>query len=350
MASLNFRRHRTPVSGLLALTLLVGAPAWAQAPYSEMGYPPTAGTAQAPMPASSSYDATPGRRPRGLFLATIYSLLAQGIGSSMAQGMGGSITRWFEARNAALPPNLPPGSNLAAPGATPPPLGTAEPTAQTAANWPSPQPAGVATGSDTAAPQLFTGVAYEVHLQGRDGMPIPVDPATHVFRTGERFVVHYRPNLPGRVEIHNVNPLGVETRIDALDVAGGELATLGPYEFADAKGDEMLRIVLSPCTTPPLMTATRNIVKPPEVRVATTAAPGLRRGAAHAPAEPAQASWALAACGSPAQKAAQRFSPRDIRKPVREGSTNFALDPIDRTELVNGALAPREITILLMHR
>jgi hypothetical protein len=32
---------------------------------------------------------------RGIFLATIAALVAQGIGNGLSEGIGGSITRWF---------------------------------------------------------------------------------------------------------------------------------------------------------------------------------------------------------------------------------------------------------------
>ena len=41
---------------------------------------------------------------------------------------------------------------------------------------------------------------------------------------------------------------------------------------------------------------------------------------------------------------------RDIRKVSVEGGTSFALDPIGANELGGGDMAPRQITITLMHR
>jgi hypothetical protein len=82
-----------------------------------------------------------------------------------------------------------------------------------------------------------------------------------VFHTGDRFQVYYRPNLPGRVQVINIDPRGSPTNIDAVEVAAGQLVALGPYQFVDMKGDEMLKLVLEPCSSPVLTAATRGILK-----------------------------------------------------------------------------------------
>jgi hypothetical protein len=113
---------------------------------------------------------------------------------------------------------------------------------------------------------IVAGGAYDVYLVGADGRETPVNAATHEFRTGERFKVYFRPSLPGRLDVYNINPLGRETRIDSAETPAGQLTTLGAYEFTATKGDEALRFVLSPCSNLQLLASTRDIVN-----VSTTA-------------------------------------------------------------------------------
>lgn len=188
--------------------------------------------------------------------------------------------------------------------------------------------AGAAQGFVADPAAVYAGIAYEVHTIGAGGSSTPVDTNTHAFATGERFVVYYRPTLPGRVAIHNVNPLGQEKRIDAVDVAAGQLVTLGPYEFRDVKGDEILRLRLSPCQTDALMLATRDIVKVG----GTPVGDGLN----------------LSNCSVLSRDLKVRT--RDIAKVGVEGSTSFAFDPVQQQEVATGQFAARELTIALHHR
>jgi hypothetical protein len=170
-------------------------------------------------------------------------------------------------------------------------------------------------------------VAYEVHAVGANGTSTPVDPTTYVFRTGDRFVVYYRPSMPGKMEVFNINPLGQQTRIDAVNMAGGQLATLGPYQFTSTTGDEALRIVLSPCSSPELLTQTRDIVN-----VSGSA--------------PASGGVQIGSCGT----STRDIRTRDITKVALDGGTSFALDPVSQAELASGQLAPRELKIYFHHR
>jgi hypothetical protein len=176
--------------------------------------------------------------------------------------------------------------------------------------------------------EVFAGLAFEVHAVVPGGATIPVNPATHEFRTGDRFVVHYRPTLPGQMTVFNINPAGIQSQIDRVDLAAGQLAQLGPYEFAAMTGDEQLRLVLSPCSTPELLAATRDIVN------VANAAPGALN---------------LAAC-SPVTRSIRDVPTRDIRKVGVEGTTAFALDPVSANEFSSGQLTPREVTIVFRHR
>jgi hypothetical protein len=258
--------------------------------------------AQTADPQADEYAGVAGARQpkaRGLFAMTIATLVAQGVGSGIAsglsQGITGSIAKWFA---------NPSGGPVTA-----------------AFDDLSPR-----TEPEQPAPALHAGVAYEVHVIGREARP--VDPKTHVFRTGDQFQVYYRPTLPGRVAVSNINPKGSEATLDAVEVAAGQLLVLGPYQFVDKQGDETLRIVLSPCSTPTLMAATRSIVK-----VSATNGDPVR----------------IADCGSPRTRALSK-KVRDIRRTAMEGTTAFALDRVSDEELASGELASRETRIRLAHR
>lgn len=272
------------------------------------------------------YGAQEPHRPntRSLFVATIAALLAQGIGNGLAtglaQGLAGSIVKWFNGSTAD------PGQD----GQAEPPHHIAK-TQRRAQGAASASGTSSSTGDETGSPRLHAGFAFEVHRLAPGGGSAAIDSSTHVFRTGEQFVVHYRPTLPGRVEVFNIDPKGKQARIDASTVAAGELASLGPYQFVATGGTETLKIMLSPCTTPALAVATRKIVN------VSSASKQLRT--------PVQ----LASCGD-AQGRVERAAPRSITKVTTEGGTVFALDPVLNTERASGALAPRVLAIRLQHR
>lgn len=183
----------------------------------------------------------------------------------------------------------------------------------------------------TSAPaQVYAGIAYEIHLLQPDGTTQPVDIANYAFRTGDQFRVYYRPSLPGRVDVFNINAAGQNAQIDSSVVAAGELASLGPYQFTDQQGEETLILKLSPCVTPQLYATTRSIVKV--------------QGA-----QPASNPMGLGDCSATATRGLKTKT-RDIRKVSVEGGTSFALDPIAPTELGDGSLSARQVTITLHHR
>lgn len=232
-----------------------------------------------------------GRQARSVFLGTIAALLAQGVGTALSQGLAGSITRWFDRSNHSEPP---------------------------------------ARAADMPATRV-AGVAYEVHLVDERGASRAVDPARHVFHTGDVFRVHYRPALPGRVTVSNVDPRGQESRIDRAEVAAGQLATLGPYRFVDKTGRETLKLTLEPCSTPALVAASRGIVKANEADAGSSAP--LRIGS----------------CGDALARGV-RAKARSIAKASIDGPTAYAMDPLGRDELASGRIEPRELVIPLQHR
>lgn len=302
----------------LGLTLGLAGNTHAQS-INDPGYDPSAGAAQS-------------GNTRSLFLGTIAAMVAQslgsGIGSALSEGIGGSITRWFNSE-----PSPSAGSTAAATPVPAPRLGGNSSMRQASERKarkltdPKLQPA-----VDIPAPvELHAGVAFEVHRIDRKGKAKAVDPARHAFRTGDRFQVFYRPSLPGRVKVVNVNPSGQKTRIETVDVAAGELVALGPYEFVDAKGDETLKLILEPCSTPLLTASTRSIIK--TTAVAADAKPPIQ----------------IRDCGDLKSRDSSTTT-RSIRKSTMVGSTAFALDRLTKDEMRTGNVGARSIQITLRHR
>jgi hypothetical protein len=179
---------------------------------------------------------------------------------------------------------------------------------------------------------LYAGVAYEVHAIAQGGSAVPVNPATHAFRTGDQFVVYYRPSMPGRMEVYNVNPFGQQTRIDSVSMAAGQMAKLGPYQFAASKGQESLRLVLMPCSSAELMATTRDIVNVSGNMSGTSTAGG----------------FSLASCT--ATRSVKNIKTRDITKVAMDGMTGFALDPVSSQEYSSGQLDARDVSIVFHHQ
>jgi hypothetical protein len=229
---------------------------------------------------------------------------------------------------------MPPPPGMGMPGA-PAPAAAGMPGAPAAAGVPGPATPGM--GMPSGTPSLYAGLAFEVHALSRTGESVPVDPATYSFASGDRFVVMYRPSLPGQVAIYNVNPLGQEKKIDAVNVAAGELTRLGPYEFRDNVGREVLRLILTPCRSAQLIATTRDIVKV-EDTPSTAAA-----------ASPVPGALGLPDCSVVASREV-RPQTRDIVKVGAEEGTMFALDQVSQQEIQAGSITPRELTLTFNHR
>lgn len=293
--------------------------------------------AQAGVPIES-----PRQTLKRMFAGTL-ATLTQTAGSTILVGLtdaiAGGLTHWFSKRRRNQA-DAAPVAQAAAPPAFAEPTAVAPPPtfapapqffdAQTGAAT-APDPAfAEALAAPPAGNEIFAGLAFEVHAALAGGGTVPVNPATHDFRTGDRFLLFYRPTLPGQMDVFNINPAGVQTQIDRVDLAAGQLAQLGPYEFAALTGDDQLRLVLSPCQTPQLLATTRDIVN---VSGAAPTAP----------------SFSLAGC-SPQTRSIREVRTRDIRKVAVEGTTGFALDPVSADEFSSGQLTPREVTIRFRHR
>lgn len=307
-----------------------------------------------------------------LFAGTLSAVLQTtgvGLATGLTQVMTGAIQNWFnKAPKApanvvadpaagmggmgAMPTGMPAGmtdpmagmqSPGGMPGAAPDPMG--------GMSMPPPAPMGGGmpmTGAPmgmqpSTPPAIYAGLAYEVQLLSRTGETMTVDPATHVFATGDRFVVMYRPSLPGQVALYNTTyshdgrPLGPEKIVDTVNVAAGELTRLGPYEFRNNQGQEALRLLLTACRNEQLMATTRDIVKVDDAPVA---------------AQPAAAPPAInfQNCSNVSTRSVDGPQPRDIVKVSSEEGTMFALDPVSPQEIQAGNIAPRELTLTFNHR
>jgi hypothetical protein len=275
---------------------------------------------------------------------------APALVAGLVAAVSGQLTDWFSRKPkkagaaAAAPIGSPvypstPGfvTEAAVPGALPVPAPAQPQFFDTQTGSPLAPDGAMALAPSPAIPgdQLFAGLAYEVHAVMPGGTSMPVDPAGHEFRTGDRFVVFYRPTLPGRMDVFNINPAGVQTQIDSVQLGGGQLAQLGPYEFAAMKGDDRLRLVMMPCSTPELLMVTRDIINVASVPADAADAP--------TPVEP------LPACTAPT-RSGRTAATRDIRKVAVEGTTAFALDPVTPQERSAGQIDAREVTIVFRHR
>ncbi|HYL00356.1 MAG TPA: hypothetical protein VEU78_04125 [Steroidobacteraceae bacterium] len=326
-----------------------------------------------------------GTSPRFLFAGAV-AMIAKSVGVSLVSSLSQGIVNWFNApgrlggAQTAVTPWMPPvpmgagagaypgmmadqqamayptpmpGAYGAQPGALPPPMMPAPNPAIPGAPMPAvptpavpmpgtpmtpapmmtaptmPPPMTAAPMSPTSMPALYAGIAFEVHLLEAGGIETAVDPGSYVFRSGQRFLVYYRPSLPGRVQVSNVSPAGEVIPIETLTLAAGELAKLGPYQLTDPAGDEALRLVLEPCSSPELVAATRNIVKATD----TGTGSDLHLGSCQTSTSPSAG-----------------VATRNIVKATMDGSTGFALDPVNGQELASGRLRPRETTIAIHHR
>jgi len=282
-------------------------------------------------------------------LAAVLQTTGTGLAVGLTTAMTGAIQNWFnKPAQAAAGMGGTPDATGGMPGAAMPSMPTGMPDSM--GSMPT---SGMPSGDMTAAaqapmgmpatpmppsmpPSLYAGLAFEVQAIGRSGETMTVDPATHYFATGDRFVVLYRPSLPGQVAIYNVNPLGQEKKIDAVNVAAGELTRLGPYEFRHNAGTEVMRLILSPCLNDGLMATTRDIVKVDEMQPVAAASPP--SGALNLPS-----------CSMMAAQS-ERPQTRDIVKVGAEEGTMFALDPVSQEEIQAGNFTARELTLTFNHR
>lgn len=255
-------------------------------------------------------------------LATVVQVYGGALLGGIAQVITGRLVDWFGRK---LESPAAPASGLA-PDAE---VGGAPAAQLLDPGQAVPQP--MPPGAPVASPDgIAAGLAFEVHRLGPGGTTTFVDPAAPDFRTGERFVVFFRPSLPGRMEIYNINPAGQQQLIDTQELAAGQLTRLGPYEFTAMTGDEQLRLVMQPCSSPALTSATRDIVRVPD-------------------AIPAESGLALPGCAMLPSPSAGTVPTRDIRKVSVEDGTSFALDRVSGEELASGQVAPREVTLRFRH-
>jgi hypothetical protein len=184
----------------------------------------------------------------------------------------------------------------------------------------------------TPSKPVYAGVAYEIHLQRPGGADVAVDPMHHTFHTGDRFVLYYRPTLPGVMTVYNTDPTGKTKQIDTQDIAAGQLAKLGPYRFVKDTGRETLRLVLNPCASKELLVATRSIVRVEADDESPVAAPR---------------SMPLQSCA--AKASSHGMATRGIERVDTEGNTAFAMERALPDEESSGKYAPRGITIHFLH-
>jgi hypothetical protein len=299
------------------------APAYPAAAYPTAGAPAAYGVATSTSPAT--YGTTPSTSPA-----------TYGATPSTSPATYGATPSGAPVAYGTTPGSTPPGgipaygttpSNTAAYGTAPPQVYDAT-TGQLVTGAANPY----ATRGVEMENAIYAGIAYEVQIMGADGQTTPVNTATYEFHTGDKFMLIYRPSLPGHMEIYNINAAGQKTLIDSSDMAAGQMTKLGPYQFANQAGDESLRLVLTPCSNPQLQAKTRDIVK---LGATPTAAGGK--------------TLKLPDCSAPTTRGVD-VQTRDIQKVGVEDTTSFALDPLSPKEMISGQVAPREAIVVFHHR
>ena len=97
---------------------------------------------------------------------------------------------------------------------------------------------------------LPAGLAYEVYQLDTEGNEEPVDPNSKVFKTGERIFLQFTANLPGLIDVFNIDSQGDVKKIAEWKVSGGDQVRLpetGAIEFHKTTGDEKLSLYYYPC-------------------------------------------------------------------------------------------------------
>jgi hypothetical protein len=359
---------------MLGVAILGRAAAQAADPYPQQYPPQQYPQQQYPQQQYPQQQAAQAHPMRALFAQSL-ATVAQNTGTAavmaVADGLTGALKTWFDSRRQRKGENGALGNYYALNTSPPPAPNYSDGGAMAPQSYPAPSPdaggypmpgdpnaypnPGAAPNGDPngyptpmtdaylpsapPSPPLYAGIAYEIHLLQPNGATSPVDPLTYTFRTGDQFRVYYRPSLPGRVDVYNINAAGQNAQIDSSIVAAGELASLGPYQFTDLQGEETLILKLSPCMTQATYAATRNIVK-------AQGAPGAS-STSNLGSDP----LGFDNCSNTSTRGLKaKPKTRDIRKVMVEGGTSFALDPIAPDELGGGDMSPRQVTINLHHR
>ena len=90
------------------------------------------------------------------------------------------------------------------------------------------------------------GIAYRLYRLNPDRSEVTVDPDT-VFRAGDRIVVRFMTNLPGTLNVSNLDAAGQVQDLGHGYVEGGRMARIGPFEFYGTPGRDILTLNLQPC-------------------------------------------------------------------------------------------------------
>lgn len=94
------------------------------------------------------------------------------------------------------------------------------------------------------------GLQFQVFLV-RDDKEIPVNPARHIFREGDRFKVQITTNTPGIIMVANRDPLGKETFLGSWPIERAFSKVMIPaegyFEFYGPKGEDLLYVLFIPC-------------------------------------------------------------------------------------------------------
>ena len=101
-------------------------------------------------------------------------------------------------------------------------------------------------GIGSARADLSVSVAYRLYRVTADNQKILVSPDT-TFKNGEQIMVKFATNVPGILDIKNLDVDGEIQRLGLWFVPGGSTARLGPYAFYGTPGADLLVLRLYPC-------------------------------------------------------------------------------------------------------
>jgi hypothetical protein len=93
----------------------------------------------------------------------------------------------------------------------------------------------------------LVGIVYRVYRVNSSGFEEKVNPDT-VFMTGDRIIVKFMTNLPGILEVNNIDADKQLQHLGRGYMQSGRMAKIGPFEFYGTRGLDVLTLVLRPCT------------------------------------------------------------------------------------------------------
>jgi hypothetical protein len=211
---------------------------------------------------------------------------------------------------------------------------------------------------DYSAGGLPAGIAFEVNQLDYAGNEEPVDPNSKVFRTGDKIFLLFTTNLPGLIDVFNIDSQGDVKKIAEWKVSGGDQVRLpesGTIEFYKTTGDEILSLYFYPCNfgNTEAMRVTQDVH--PSRDDQKDSSPGQGKdtqtglgdqSGSSIQADP-NAVALLPKCSAIRRKAFQENT--EAMRVVADGNTNFGVSKLDTQKLRQSSGEPIVIEIRFQH-